>query len=77
MDEATKFKMVERIITTEDDALLDEVKSLLGLSDHDFWNDLSDATKASVQRGLEQSKRGETRPHEIVIAEIKSRFLKP
>ena len=77
MDAATKFKMVERIIATEDDALLDEVKSLLGLSDHDFWFDLSDAAKASIQRGLEQSKRGETRPHEEVMAEIKSTFLKP
>ena len=76
MDASTKFKMVEKIIATEDDALLEEVKSLLGLSEHDFWDDLNDSTKASIQRGLEQSNRGETRPHEGVMAEIKARFLK-
>lgn len=76
MDAATKFKMVEKIITSEDDALLDEVKSLLGLSDHDFWDDLSDSTKASIQKGLEEFKRGETRPHDEVMAEIKARFPK-
>ena len=76
MDASTKFKMVEKIIATEDDALLEEVKSLLGLSEHDFWDDLNDSTKASIQRGLEQSNRGETRPHEDVMAEIKARFLK-
>jgi hypothetical protein len=76
MDASTKFKMVEKIITSEDDALLEEVKSLLGLSEHDFWDDLSDSARASVQRGLEQSNRGETRPHEEVMAEIKARLLK-
>ncbi|MBP9925934.1 MAG: hypothetical protein KBF45_08060 [Cyclobacteriaceae bacterium] len=75
MDASTKFKMVEKIITTEDDALLEEVKSLLGLSEHDFWDELSDSTKASIQRGLEQSGRGQTMPHEEVMA--KARFLKP
>jgi hypothetical protein len=75
MDAATKFKMVEKIITTEDDVLLDEVNFLLGLSDHDFWDELNNSTKASIQRGLEESQRGETRPHGEVIAEMKSRFL--
>ena len=76
MDASTKFKMVEKIIATEDDALLEEVKLLLGLSENDFWDNLNDSTKASIQRGLEQSSRGETRPHEDVMAEIKARFLK-
>ena len=76
MDAATKFKMVEKIITTEDDVLLTEVKSLLGLDDRDFWDELSEETKASIQRGLEESKRGDTRPHDEVMTEIKARFLK-
>jgi len=76
MDAAMKFKMVEKIITTQDDNLLNEVKSLLGLSDHDFWDDVSESTKASIQRGLEQSRRGETRSHEEVMSEIRSRFPK-
>lgn len=76
MDAAMKFKMVEKIITTEDDALLNEIKSLLGLSEHDFWDDLSESARASVQRGLEQSGRGETRSHEDMMNEIRTRFPK-
>ncbi len=76
MEAAVKFKLVEKIITTKDEALLEEIKSLLGFSENDFWDELSDSAKASIQRGLEQSQRGETIPHEKVMSEIKSRFLK-
>ena len=76
MDSSTKFKMVEKIMTSDDDVLLNEVKLLLGLSDYDFWNELSDPVKASIQRGLKQSEQGETTPHEKVMAEIRARFLK-
>ena len=76
MDTTTKFKLVEKIMTSEDDVLLNEIKLLLGLSDHDFWNELSDPVKASIQRGLAQSGRGETIPHEKVMAEIRARFFK-
>jgi hypothetical protein len=76
MDAALKHKMVEKIMTSEDEMLLEEVKQLLGLAEGDFWNDLPESTKQSIQRGLEQSKRGETIPHEKVMTDIKARFLK-
>jgi hypothetical protein len=76
MDSVLKHKMVEKIMASNDEALLEEVKQLLGLADGDFWNDLPESTKQSIQRGLEQSQKGETIPHEKVMADIKSRFLK-
>lgn len=33
-----------------------------------------DATEASIDKALEQSKKGEVRPHEQVIAEIRARY---
>jgi len=33
-----------------------------------------EALEASIDRGLEESKRGETRPHEQVMKEIRSRY---
>ena len=39
----------------------------------DFWNNLTESTKQSIQRGLEQSKKGETTPHEKVMANIKAK----
>ncbi len=76
MDVATKYKIVEKIINSEDELLLGEIKDLLAVSEKDFWNDLSEPTKNSINRGLEDSKKGLTRPHDEVISEMKNRFLK-
>ncbi len=75
MDVATKYKIVEKIINSEDELLLGEIKDLLAVSEKDFWNDLSETTKNSINRGLEDSKKGLTRPHDEVISEMKNRFL--
>ncbi|WKN40739.1 hypothetical protein [Tunicatimonas pelagia] len=76
MDVATKYRIVEKIINTEDEGLLKEIDALLNLSDADFWDDLSASTKASIQRGLEDAQQGRTRPHQEVMNEIKTRFSK-
>ena len=75
MDVATKYKIVEKIINSEDELLLGEIKNLLGVSGKDFWNSLSETTKNSINRGLEDSKKGLTRPHDDVISEMKKQFL--
>jgi predicted transcriptional regulator len=35
---------------------------------------LNEILKKSIDRGLEQSKKGELRPHQHVIAEIRNRY---
>ena len=40
MDVATKYKIVEKIINSEDELLLGEIKDLLAVSEKDFWNGL-------------------------------------
>lgn len=75
MDVATKYKIVEKIINSEDELLLGEIKDLLAVSEKDFWNGLSESTKTSINRGLDESRKGLTRPHDQVISEIKTRFL--
>lgn len=47
MDSSVKYKIVEKIINTDDELLLNEIKSLLGLADEDFWLELNESTKAS------------------------------
>ena len=74
MDVAVKYKIVEKIINTEDEALLKEVNALLNISDTDFWPDLPASTQASIQRGLEDVAQGRTRSHQEVIKDIKARF---
>jgi hypothetical protein len=76
MDAAAKFKIVERIVSSEDEILLNEINLLLGLSDRDFWDDLSESTKKSIQKGKEQAQRNQVKSHEDVMSDFKKRFIK-
>ena len=76
MDIALKYKIVEKIVQTNDDTLLNEIQSLVGLSDGDFWNDVPLEIKKAVTQAKEELDRGEGIPHSQVMAEIKDRFLK-
>ncbi|MFN6945736.1 MAG: hypothetical protein ACK4ND_12385 [Cytophagaceae bacterium] len=75
MDITTKYKLIEKLMQTHDDALLDQVKVILGESDKDFWEDLDNETQSSILRGKEQARKGQTRPHSQVMNGLKSRFL--
>jgi hypothetical protein len=75
MDIALKYKIVEKIIQTDDDILLSEIKSLVGLSEGDFWNEIPDEVKHAVNKAKDELDRGEGIPHLQVMSEIKNRFL--
>lgn len=75
MDETTKHKIVEHIMQSNDDVLLNEIQAMLELSDKDFWDELSDETRASIDRGLEDIKKGRTKANEEVLSDIQKRFL--
>jgi len=76
MDIALKYKIVEKIIQTNDDLLLNEIKSLVGLSENDFWTEIPGEIKRAVNNAKEELDRGEGIPHAQVMTEIKDRFLK-
>jgi hypothetical protein len=76
MDIALKYKIVEKIIQTNDDLLLNEIKSLVGLSEGDFWKDVPVEVKQAVNKAKEELDRGEGIPHSQVMTEIKEKFLK-
>ncbi len=76
MDIALKYKIVEKIIQSEDNALLSEVGAILGVSQTDFWHKLPEEVKQSINDAKAELDRGEGIPHDNVMAEIKERFLK-
>lgn len=76
MDIALKYKIVEKIIQTDDDLLLNEIKSLVGLSEGDFWKDVPVEVKRAVNKAKEELDRGEGIPHSQLMTEIKEKFLK-
>ncbi|MDT3403829.1 hypothetical protein [Mucilaginibacter terrae] len=76
MDAALKYKIVERIINTDDDAVLQEVQALLEMESDDFWNTLPKEAETHFDEACEQLDRGEGIPHEEVMEEAKRLFGK-
>jgi len=54
---------------TEDVNVLKAIKTLLQSlnPEHDFWDELPEFQKQSIERGLQQAANGETIPHEEVM----------
>lgn len=75
MDSATKYQLVEKIVQSNDESLLNEIKSLVGLSESDFWTDFPPEVKQAVNRAKDELDRGKGIPHAQVLSEIKNRFL--
>ena len=68
-EKAEVMKQVEQI---HDISLVRAVKNLLdfGLAKQEK----DDALEASIDKGLDQSRKGETRPHDQVMREIRERY---
>lgn len=75
MDIALKYKIVEKIIQSNDDNLLNEIRSLIGLSETDFWAEIPVEVKQAINKAKAELDRGEGIPHAQVMTEIKGRFL--
>ena len=75
MDIVLKYRIVEKIIQSNDDNLLNEKRSLIGLSETDFWTDLPVEVKQTIHTAKSELDRGEGIPHAQVMSEIKGRFL--
>jgi hypothetical protein len=75
MDIETKYKIVERIIQTNDDTLLQEINTLLGLAEGDFWEEIPQEVKEAINQAKKQLDLGEGISNEEVTAEVNKRFL--
>ncbi len=76
MESNEKNALIKKLIDTEEDAILDQVKVILGVDTKDFWNELPEHVKESVKQAKEELKSGYGIPHDKVMAEIKNKFLK-
>ncbi len=75
MDIAVKYGIIAKIVNTNDERVLNAVKSLLNIEDEgDFWDELNPEDRAAINEGLEQLDKGHYVSHESVREEIKNRF---
>lgn len=63
MEEILKYRLIEEIIATNDIVILDQIKSLL-TEQGDFWDNLDDDSKKSIEKGLKDYELGKTENHE-------------
>ncbi len=75
MDISLKYRIVEKIIRSNDDILLNQINGLLGLSENDFWTDLPTEVQQAIRKSEQEFELGQSIPHIQVIDEIKKRFL--
>ncbi|MGB3778364.1 MAG: hypothetical protein WA960_08385 [Tunicatimonas sp.] len=72
--EAQKVRLIERIVQVDDPSVIDQINAILEQDENDFYDELTDEQKASVQRGLAQVTSGETIPH-AEVSKIYQRWL--
>ncbi|ERM82733.1 hypothetical protein P872_04240 [Rhodonellum psychrophilum GCM71 = DSM 17998] len=75
MDASIKYRIISEIINSNDERILNAIKSLLNIEEEvDFWEELSAEDRAAIDEGLEQLDKGQYVSHESVREEIKNRF---
>ncbi|MVN19941.1 hypothetical protein [Mucilaginibacter arboris] len=72
--EAEKIELLKLILETEDEAVIQEIKSVFKKQELDFWNQLPDSVKVSINRGIEDVEAGRTQKHDQVMQELKDRY---
>ncbi len=76
MDIVSKYKIVEKIVKSDNDLILKEIEALLNLSSNDFWNAIPDNLREDIEVAKREMDKGEGIPHDEVIDDVKKRFLK-
>lgn len=75
MDISVKHRIISEIINSNDEQILNAVKSLLKIEDEvDFWEGLTTEYQAAIDEGLEQLDKGKYESRESVRKEIESKF---
>lgn len=73
--QAKKLELVQLIINTKKPLTLKKVEEVLKMEkESDWWNEISDAERQSIEKGLAEADRGELIAHEDVMKEIKAKY---
>jgi predicted transcriptional regulator len=75
-------EIIERINEIEDEQQLLRIEVMIenllaSTSKIDFWDELPDEVKKSIEAGLKDADEGRTTPHEQVMKEMRKKFNIP
>jgi hypothetical protein len=66
---AEKLDIIQRICEIQDNDLIDLIKNIIDVpqpSNSDWWNQISQEEKESINRGLEDLQQGRVHSHELI-----------
>ncbi len=72
--EAEKIELLKLILETEDEAVVQEIKSVFKKNEPGFWNDLPDPVKESINLGLNDVEANRVQNYDLVMQAIKVRY---
>ena len=68
---------IHEYVDQADDRFLTLIHGMIEADkNQDWWNNLPPNLQASIERAIDQSEKGEGRPHKEVMAEIRAKYQK-
>lgn len=64
--EQEKLEIIKWISTLKDETAIERIKLLKERKTKDWWNEISDAEKIAIEKGLEDLKSRKVKPHKDV-----------
>jgi hypothetical protein len=60
---STKLELVKRLLETDDKDVIKYIKAIFDSHEENWLEELPDEVKASIERGLDDAKKGKVKPH--------------
>lgn len=77
MDKVEIRQRIHDYVEQADDRFLTLVNGMIDADiEKDWWDTTSPDLRASINRAIDQSEKGEGRPHDKVMEEIRLKYLK-
>jgi hypothetical protein len=67
-----KIELAKRLLDTDDESIIKQVKDIFESHEKDFWNELPEHVKAGIEKSRKQAEEGLLTPHN----EVKKRYTK-
>lgn len=73
--ETKKYELIEWLTQVHDEDLLEQLEMVRdSWKEKNWYANLSDEQKESIERGLKDSEEGRVTPHEVVMKEMREKY---
>lgn len=72
--QAEKIALMKLLLETDSEEIISQIKSVFKREEYDFYDDLPEHVKESIERGIKDIERGRVHDHDMVMSEIKAKY---